>query len=79
MDNESVDHSDIIQLSNDVDDFFMKIGLTYKINFSKMSATFLARLVKLAIVSNNIDVLQMLLESGMRTLDQHKDKPERLQ
>jgi hypothetical protein len=79
MGDESVDHKDIIQLSHDVDDFFMKIGLTYKVNFSKMAATFVARLVKLAIVSNNTDLLQMLLESGMRTLDEHKNRPERLQ
>jgi len=79
MGDESVDHKDIIQLSHDVDDFFMKIGLTYKVNFTKIAATFVARLVKLAIVSNNTDLLQMLLESGIRTLDEHKDKPERLQ
>lgn len=79
MGNESLSDDEIRQLAEDVDDFFYKVALTYKCDYMQMSATMLARLVRLGIDSLNEEGLEMLLESAQHSLNQSKNRPGRMQ
>jgi len=79
MGNESLDDEELIQLSGDVDDFFLKVALTYKCDYAQMAATILARMTRLAMDSYNEEGLLMLMESVKDTLEQSQRKPGRMQ
>ena len=79
MGSQSLSSEEIRQLAGDVDDFFHKIALTYKCDYMQMSATILARLVRLGLESFNEEGLEMLLESAQNTLKQSKKRPGRMQ
>jgi hypothetical protein len=78
MGNESLTVEEIRQLAGDVDDFLHKIALTYRCDYTQMSATILARLVRLGMDSFNEEGLEMLLESAQNTLRKSKRNPDNM-
>jgi hypothetical protein len=59
---------EIVTLNEDFDDFLYKVVKNYDIGFSEVAGVFMAKMVRLAIDSNNCDVLLMLMNCAEMTI-----------